>query len=324
MAYSAGDTILDDEYNNFAGSTSDPFGINHISGTGSAQYGLGESSIATVNPGDTINASQWNALFAAMNTCASHTGISITSTSTKSAGDTIAIISALTTDLASLAAAVAGGSTGTSATTTSSVLQNPSSSSTWNNSFTTEMSVTFANANKMRHFFNAGGKIRVSSAVTGSGLAGDGGGPGMDASWTAIYAALGNLDIGSQASTRSGSGETLTTNGLANGFHDLGTGYTEIIKISDDTYPYASNNISVQAKLDAAVGSAVTITVKMVATDGTSNFTYTGGNTEGSDSQSYRNGQHQHRLSAISTTTGGGLANAHTYSSTATVSNSTS
>lgn len=323
MAYTAGDTILDDEYNNFAGSSSDPFGINHIGGTGSAQYGLGESSIATVSPGDTINASQWNTLFAAMNVVAGHTADTISSTSSKSAGDTIAIISALTTDLATLAASVAAGSPNTTAVTTSSALQQPVSSSTWNNSFTTEMSVTFANANKMRHFFNAGGKVRVYGEVTGSGLAGDGSGPGIDASWTAIYTALGNLDIGSQTSTRSGSGESLTTNGLANGFHDLGTGYTEIIKISDDTYPYASNNISVQAKLDAAVGSAVTMTVKMVATDGTSNITYTGGNTEGSDSQSYRNGQHRHNLKVVSTTTAS-LTNAHAQSSTSTVSNSTS
>tara|TARA_X000001036_G_scaffold425206_1_gene451155 strand:+ start:119 stop:1090 length:972 start_codon:yes stop_codon:yes gene_type:complete len=323
MAYTAGDQILDDEYNNFVGSSSSPFGINHISGTGSAEYGLGESSVATVSAGDTINASQWNTLFAAMNVCAAHTADSITSTGSKSAGDAIAIISALTTDLATLAASVAAGSPNTTAVTTSSALQQPTSSSTWSNSFTTEMSVTFANANKMRHFFNAGGKVRVYAEVTGSGLSGDGSGPGIDASWTAIYNALGNLDIGSQTSTRSGSGETLTTNGLANGFHDLGTGYTEIIKISDDTYPYASNNISVQAKLDAAVGSAVTMTVKMVATDGTSNFTYTGGNAEGSDSQSYRNGTHRHNLKVTSTTTAS-LANAHAQSSTATASNSTS
>ena len=48
MAYVAGDTILDDEYNTFVNSSSSPFGINHIGGTGSAQYGLGESSVATV------------------------------------------------------------------------------------------------------------------------------------------------------------------------------------------------------------------------------------------------------------------------------------
>ena len=322
MAYSAGDTILDDEYNNFVGSSSSPFGINHIGGTGSAQYGLGESSVSTVSAGGTVQASQWNTLFAAMDVVAAHTGVSVSSTGSKSAGNSIAIISALTSNLASLAGAVAGGSTSTSALTTSSALQSPSSSSTWNNSFTTEMSVTFANANKMRHFFNAGGKVRVSAAVTGSGLAGDGNGPGIDVSWTQIYNGLGNIDIASQASTRSGSGETLATNGLANGFHDLGTGYTHIIRITDNTYPYASNHIDVHAKLNASVGSATVMTVKLTATDGTANLTFTGGNPEGSDTQSYRNGQHQHKIFTISTTTAS-LTNAHAQSSTATVSNST-
>jgi hypothetical protein len=323
MAYTAGDTILDDEYNNFVNSSSDPFGINHIGGTGSAQYGLGESAVAAVSAGDTINASQWNALFTAMDNVAGHTGDTITSTTAKSAGDTIAVISALQTDLATLAASVAAGSPNTTAVTTSSALQTPVSSATWYTSFTTEMSATFSSADAMRHFFNAGGKVRVSAAVTGSGLAGDGTGPGMDASWTAIYAAMGNLDIASQATTRSGSGETLTTDGLANGFHDLTDSYTTLIVLSDDTYPYASNNIKVEAKLDAAVGTATVITVKMTATDGTTDTTYTAGNTEGSDTQSYRNGQHTHSLFTINTTTAGGLANAHSPSGTAVVSNTT-
>jgi hypothetical protein len=34
MAYTAGDTILDDEYNAFVGSSSDPYGYNHFAGTG--------------------------------------------------------------------------------------------------------------------------------------------------------------------------------------------------------------------------------------------------------------------------------------------------
>jgi hypothetical protein len=175
----------------------------------------------------------------------------------------------------------------------------------------------------MRWFFNAGGKVRVTPTVTGSGLAGDGSGPGKDAAWTNLYSAIGNLDIASQASTRSGSGETLSTNGLALGFHDLTTSYQTIIKLNDDTYPYASNSIEIQAKLDAAVGTATTITVKLIATDGAEDYTYGWPNTEGSDSQSYRNGQHTHSLRTIDTTTGGGLSNAFSPSSTNTVSNTT-
>ena len=48
MAYTAGATILDDEYNAFVNNSSSPFGYNHFAGTGSAQYGLGQSAISTV------------------------------------------------------------------------------------------------------------------------------------------------------------------------------------------------------------------------------------------------------------------------------------
>jgi hypothetical protein len=68
MAYTAGDTILDDEYNDFVNSSSHPYGYNHFAGTGAGAYGLGQSAISTVAAGDTITAAQWNSLFTAMTT----------------------------------------------------------------------------------------------------------------------------------------------------------------------------------------------------------------------------------------------------------------
>ena len=114
MAYQAGDPILDDEYNVFVNNSSSPFGYNHFAGPGSGEYGLNQSTISTVSAGDTINASHWNSLFTGMDNIANHTNVSITASSV-SAGDTIAIRSALVTDLANLAAAVAGGSTSATA-----------------------------------------------------------------------------------------------------------------------------------------------------------------------------------------------------------------
>jgi len=323
MAYATGDKILDDEYQNFVnGSTAAQYGINHIAGTGSGEYGLGESHIASTSAGTNIQASQWNSLFTAMDTCAGHTGDTLTSTVQRTAGNPIAVVSALQTDLSTLAASVAGGCTSTTATTTSSALQSPTSSSTWTGTFTTELSATFASGDAMRHFFNAGGAVRVVADRTGSGGTG-GSTTGKDTAWTNVYTALGNIDLKSASTTRSGTGETLTTNGLSNGFHDLGTSYTTLITLSDDTYPYASNNVKVEAKLDAAVGTAVTVTMKITSTDGASDFTFTSGNTQGVNTNAYRNGTHRHRLFTIDTTTGSGLANAFAPSSTATVSNTT-
>jgi len=120
MSYVAGETILDDEYNTFVNSSSDPYGYNHFAGVGAGEYGLNQSSISTVAAGNTVTASQWNTLFTGLDNIANHTNTSITSTSV-TAGDTIAIKSALVTDLANLAAAVAAGSPNATAISTNAV-----------------------------------------------------------------------------------------------------------------------------------------------------------------------------------------------------------
>jgi len=274
MAYQAGDTILDDEYNAFVNNSSSPFGYNHFAGTGSAQYGLGQSSISTVSAGNTVQASHWNSLFTGMDNIANHTNTSITASSV-SAGDTIAIRSALITDLANLASAVAGGSTGATAIS-SQAAGSSTNSGTWNNTSTIERSVTFASADTMRHFFNAGGFIRIDPTCV-TGIDGDKDTVFNDLTTTAT----GNLDLKAQSTTRSGSGETLTTNGLANGFHDLGTSYTTLLKLTSDNSGYTSNTVEYQAKLNAAVGTATVITIKMISTDADNDDTYTSPNTSG-------------------------------------------
>jgi len=274
MAYSAGDTILDDEYNAFVASSSDPFGYNHFAGAGSGEYGLNQSSISTVSAGDAVAASSWNSLFTGMDNIANHLNRSITASSV-SAGDTIAIRSALISDLANLAGDVAAGGLNVTALDTTAV-GSSTNSATFNGTSTIERSVTFANNNTMRAFFNGGGKIRVDpSCITG--IDGDKDTVFNDLTVTAI----GNLDIKAHASTRSGSGETLTTNGLANGFHDLGTGYTVILKLTSDNTHYTSNTVEISAKLNAAVSSATVLTVKMVSTDAADDDTFTAGNTAG-------------------------------------------
>ena len=274
MAYSAGDPILDDEYNTFVNSSSDPFGYNHFAGPGSGQYGLNQSTIATVSAGDTVNASSWNSLFTGMDNIANHLNRSITASSV-SAGDTIAVRSALIGDLANLAADVAAGGVNVTALGTNAV-GSSTTGATFNTSATIERSVTFANNNTMRAFFNGGGKIRLDPTVI-TGIDGDKDTVFNDVTTTAT----GNLDIGAQASTRSGSGETLTTDGLANGFHDLGTGYTTILKLTSDNSGYTSNTVEYSAKLDAAPASATVITVKMVMTDAAGDDTFDSGNTSG-------------------------------------------
>jgi len=274
MAYVAGDTILDDEYNAFVNSSGSPYGYNHFAGPGAGEYGLNQSTISTVSAGNTITASQWNTLFTGLDNIANHTNDTLTSAAAVSAGDTIAIRSALIADLATLAASVAAGSP--NATAISSVAAGTTTNSgTWNSTSTIERSVTFANNATMRAFFNGGGYIRCNPGTSGT-TDGD-----KDTVFQELEAAFGNLDLKAHASTRSGSGETLTTNGLANGFHDLTTSYTTLLKLTSNNTHYTSNTLEISAKLNAAVSSATVLTIKMVATDPADDDTYTSPNTSG-------------------------------------------
>ena len=272
MGYAAGSSILDDEYNDFVNSSSSPFGYNHFAGVGALNFGLNQTELPTVPAGDTVRAASWNALFTGLDNVANHTNVSITASSV-SAGDTIKIRSALITDLANLATAVSGGSTSATAIGTNAV-GSSTNSATFNDTSTIERSVTFSSNANLRAFFNAGGFIRIDpSCVTG-----------IDGSKDDVFNdltvnAIGNLDLKSQSTTRSGSGETLTTNGLSNGVYDLGTGYTTLIKLTSDNSGYTSNTVEISAKLNAAVASATVITIKMVSTDAADDTTFTAGNT---------------------------------------------
>ena len=73
----------------------------------------------------------------------------------------------------------------------------------------------------------------------------------------------------------------MTTDGLANGFHDLTTSYTTLLKLTSDNSGYVSNTVEISAKLDAAPATATVVTIKMVSVDADNDDTYTAGNTDG-------------------------------------------
>ena len=322
MAYSAGDTILDDEYNAFVANSSSPFGYNHFAGTGATVYGLGQTAIDTVSAGGVINASQWNALFTGITNIANHTNDTITSRSSVSAGDDIDIASAVAADLATLAASVAAGSPNATALATSSALQTQTSGSEgWNATATQEVSVTFASANNMRFFFNAGGSIRITVGTTQAAVS------NKDQSYIDLGSAFGNIDINSLTTTRSGSGETLTTNGLANGFQDLTTSYTVLIKLTSDNSGYTGNHIVISAKTGGGngnSGNATSLTIKMVATDGANDTQFTSGNTDSVAVGAKDTPKMVTTLFANDPTTAQGLNPVYIRSATAAVSNSVS
>jgi len=318
MAYSAGDAILDDEYNTFVASTSDPFGYNHFAGTGAGVYGLGLASISAVSAGDTIAASSWNALFTGLDNIANHTNVSITSSSV-SAGDAIAIRSALVADLANLAAAVAGGSVSATAIAESSELQSSRSGTRYAGNHTVEHSITFTNSVNLRAFFNAGGTMRMKFTRVGNG---GGSATAKDASVDELISAVGNFDLKQATSSRSGSGETLTTNGLAIGAVDLTTSYQTLMLLTQSSGTYTDMTIKVEAKANAAYATATVVTMKYTLTDADGgDAEFTDGNTDSIDQFENFIGITDFALHTVNPTTAQGLASVGAIASSAEVSN---
>ena len=338
MAYVAGDQISTQEYNGFLNNTTTTgtppvIGINHIMGSGSLFYGLGQTALSSVGT-QQITATQWNSLFTAMDNLANHANIALTSTSQRSTGDLIDIKSALQTDLTSIAAAVAGGCTGATALTTSAAQQTTAASARWNVSHIVEQSTTFNNADEMRWFFNQGGAIQIN--VTRTGNAGSAA-TAKDQAIDDLIDSLGNFKIKSQSSEYSNDGSTnvnilgdgSTAYDLNIGFYDLTTSYQTILVLRQDFQTYEFMNFKIEAKLNAAPGTATVITVRTSLLDpfidgstvATQDNTYTSGNTASVDQYANWVGVTNVILSYVKATTAEGLTTIYEPASTALVSN---
>jgi len=322
MGYLAGELIKDDEYNAFVANTSAPIGYNHIAGTGATTAGLGQAAIPVVSAATSpnIKATHWNTLLAGIDNVANHTNDSMTARGQVTAGDSIKVKSAVAADLATLAASVAGGCVNATALSESSELQSAVASARFSATHIVELSATFGSGNNLRFFFNAGGKIRIQLTRNGNG---GGSATAKDDSVDELITAMGNFDIGAQVSTRSGSSETLTTNGFANGVDDLGTGYTTIFLITQANGTYTSMTLKGEAKVDnATYGSAVKVTVKMTITDADSgDILYTDGNTDSIDQFENFIGVTDFAMHMLNPTTAQGLNPVFTISASAVVSN---
>ena len=264
MAYTAGDTILDDEYNTFVNSSSSPYGYNHFAGTGSGAYGLGQSTISTVAAGNTITAAQWNSLFTGMTNIANHTNRTLTSAAAVSTGNTIAIRAALISDLAGLASDVAAGSPSATALTNSST-KNVDTANNWTTTQTVTTTWTAASAAALRYFFNAGGKIVIDwsnpTLPTGSTNA-------KNTEWIDIVGRAGPITI--KAHDLDGSGGASQTINNDFGFHDLTGSYQTLVTTVGNTSPYTANTLVL-----SAYTSGASIVIRTVYTDGAADTTYT-------------------------------------------------
>lgn len=260
MAYTAGDTILDDEYNTFVtGSangtaTHSVANVNSVWGTGSGDKGYGQTStIASVSAGATITATQWNNFLGRIETLAAHQGSTVTDYTSLTTGDTIEAYTTVSTDLSTVynnrfnCAAVGTAITGSSSTT-----------ATWTTSVNTTQQLAFSSADTLRYFFNAGGTVRLSFSRSG-GTSND-----KNTEWTDLCSRAGTVWFsGSASHTVAGQALTGTTKvgGNTGGtgsavtnldFHDMTSSFQQIFIQYADTAPYTANYIKVEALVSGA------------------------------------------------------------------------
>jgi len=230
MAYTSGDTILDNHYNDFATS------VNAVWGSGSGDSGYGQTdTVSSVSAGTTITAAQWTTLLSRISSAASHQSSSITSISNPSAGDTISAYTALATNISTITSnrlnvhardAVVESNCSTTTTLTGTIEQR----GTW----------AWGSEAQARYFFNAGGRISVRwdlSSFTADSKANE---------WNTLASNCGTFYITAQGSGKSGGGGTASTNNTNAGWHDMTGGYVTYFQQFEDTGPYTASNIQLE------------------------------------------------------------------------------
>ena len=263
MTYSVGGLIQATDYNGFANDTTNG-NVNAIWGTGLGDYGYGQSTtLSTVSTGGTVTATQWADLVNRISSIGSHTGVTITSRTAPTAGQTIAILNAVATDLTNLytsrANAVSSGATISPATGTWWQATN-TPNSVW--TITTTHTVTFANATAARSFFNSGGLIKWQVAKTSTGTE-------ADTEWNdlattlagTIYLSGSNTahtinGVAYTGTTKSGGTGIPTTLNTTVGWYNLTTTASTLYDQFADSTPYTSDHIRLQAAVNANTGPA--------------------------------------------------------------------
>jgi hypothetical protein len=265
MTYAAGSLVESTDLNGFV-STNTP-NFNNIWSTGSGDSGYGQTALSTVVAGTTVTFNPWAALITGMASAASHQATSITAITPVIAGNTIAYLAALSTNLTSinngrLNAAAVGTDITTSATRTAD----------WGTAVsipvvTSTITVTFASANAARYFFNAGGAIRISCSRSG------GAGNPQDLAWTQLLTDIGTLGLPASNSAQTIAGSSYSgftkfgglgtpTTYVRNGFYNLTGTPTTYFRQYSTTGVYTGDNIAMNLSATSTV-----VTISVVFTD---------------------------------------------------------
>jgi hypothetical protein len=276
MTYTQGSLIEAADYNGFANASAN--NINAVWSTGSGDKGWGQTALSTVSIGGTVTATSWAALVGNLATAGSQTGSTLTSRTQPVTGNVIAILANVATDINTITlnrgnAVASGTEYGVFSGTTSKTTATGSGQAAWTITFT--HTVTFASADALRYFFNAGGIVRLkygkSSDTTTS-----------DADWNTLAGYVGSINltgrvngaaqtIAAQSYTGTtrlgGTGGTETTLTTTTGWYNLTGSPTTIFQLNNPTVPYTTEFIRTTA---TATSSTVLTLVTTWVSDGSS------------------------------------------------------
>jgi hypothetical protein len=257
MTYSVGGLIEATDYNGFASTTTNG-NVNAIWGAGLGSYGYGQgTTLTTVSPGGTVTATSWADLVNRIQSISSHTGRSITSRTAPVAGNVIAVLNNVATDLTNLFtaranAAISGATISPATGTWWQATNTPNAAWT----ITTTHTITFANAAAARYFFNSGGLIKWDVAKTSTGTEADTEWNDLAQTLTGeIYLSGANTahsinGVAYTGTTRIGGTGTPSTLNTTVGFYNLTTVASTLYQQFADSSPYTSDSIRIQAAVN--------------------------------------------------------------------------
>ena len=259
MSYAQGQTIAAADYNGLVGTNPNTASgtLNTVWSTGGTTAGYGQTALATVATGDSILASSWANLVNRTANAATHQGTSITGVTAPSTGGVITYLSAIPTNLTTIYTsrlnAATQGSTTSNAVTTAS---------TWSSAATFTQTVTFANGDAARYFFNSGGQLAMTvSHPNGSGinlllnnLCSNVGTVVLSAPSSGTATIAGTSYSGVQRVGGGGNAPTVSTN---SGYYAWTTSNANVYYQTASTGPsgYLSTNINIFVKTNGTVGS---------------------------------------------------------------------
>ena len=261
MTYAQYGTVSAADFNTLVGGnpTTTVNTLNATWATGGSSAGYGQTDIANVSVGSNVAAvGQWANLVTVTANAATHQGTSITAVTAPVAGGTITYLSAIPTNLTTIYSSRLN-----AATQGSSISNAATYSSTWSTALVFTHTVTFANGDAARYFFNSGGQLKVTCSHANNtagvnlllnNLASNVGTVAMSSPVT------GSITISSttfNGITKIGGGGATPTISTNSGYYAMTTSNANVFTQAATTGPayYLATNINIKTKSNGTQGS---------------------------------------------------------------------